>query len=91
MLSLWERFSCHLKLSQRLRAATVPRCRKDATYLHDLKLEPHPLTKDQAVQDAWDIQFRHYTTVSCVESRKVIPPACIIVSKSRAALLGQRQ
>jgi hypothetical protein len=33
-------------------------------YLEDLNLGPHPLAKDQAVQDAWDIQFRHYTTVS---------------------------
>jgi len=33
-------------------------------YLKDLNLGPHPLAKDQAVQDAWDIQFRHYTTVS---------------------------
>jgi hypothetical protein len=32
--------------------------------LQDLNLGPHPLTKDQAVQDEWDIQFRHYTTVS---------------------------
>jgi hypothetical protein len=33
-------------------------------HLDDLNLGPHPLAKDQAVQDAWDIQFRHYTTVS---------------------------
>lgn len=33
-------------------------------YLEDLNLGPHPLAKDQAVQDAWDIEFRHYTTVS---------------------------
>ena len=33
-------------------------------YLEDLNLGPHPLVKDQAVQDAWDLQFRHYTTVS---------------------------
>jgi hypothetical protein len=33
-------------------------------YLQDLNLGPHPLAKDQAVEDAWDIQFRHYTTVS---------------------------
>jgi hypothetical protein len=33
-------------------------------YLEDLNLGPHPLVKDQAVQDAWDVQFRHYTTVS---------------------------
>lgn len=32
--------------------------------LQDLNLGPHPLAKDQAVQDEWDIQFRHYTTVS---------------------------
>jgi hypothetical protein len=82
MLIPWGRFSRHLKLHQRLRAAVAPRCRKDATpgadlvlefglaslagyeYLRDLNLGPHPLVKDQAVQDAWDIQFRHYTTVS---------------------------
>ncbi len=82
MLIPWGRFSRHLKLSQRLRAASVPRCHKDATpggdlllefglaslagyeYLQDLNLGPRPLAKDQAVQDAWDIQFRHYTTVS---------------------------
>ena len=33
-------------------------------YLEDLNLGSHPLVKDQAVQDAWDIEFRHYTTVS---------------------------
>ena len=33
-------------------------------HLDGLNLGPHPLAKDQAVQDAWDIQFRHYTTVS---------------------------
>jgi hypothetical protein len=33
-------------------------------YLEDLNLGSHPLVKDQAVQDAWDLQFRHYTTVS---------------------------
>jgi hypothetical protein len=33
-------------------------------YLKDLNLGAHPMVKDQAVQDAWDIQFRHYTTVS---------------------------
>jgi hypothetical protein len=33
-------------------------------HLEDLNLGPHPLAKDQAVQDAWAIQFRHYTTVS---------------------------
>jgi hypothetical protein len=33
-------------------------------YLQDLNLGSHPLAKDQAVQDAWDVQFRYYTTVS---------------------------
>jgi len=33
-------------------------------YLEDMNLGSHPLAKDQAVQDAWDVQFRHYTTVS---------------------------
>ncbi len=33
-------------------------------YLQDLNLGAHPLAKDQAVQDAWDLEFRHYTTVS---------------------------
>lgn len=33
-------------------------------YLEDVNLGSHPLAKDQAIQDAWDIQFRHYTTVS---------------------------
>ena len=33
-------------------------------YLQDLSLGPHPLTKDQAVADEWDIQFRHYTVLS---------------------------
>jgi len=33
-------------------------------YLQDLNLGSHPLAKDQAVQDAWDIRFGHYTTVS---------------------------
>ena len=33
-------------------------------YLEDLNLGAHPLVKDQAVQDAWGSQFRHYTTVS---------------------------
>jgi hypothetical protein len=32
--------------------------------LQDLNLGPHPLAGEQAVQDAWDIEFRHYTTVS---------------------------
>jgi hypothetical protein len=33
-------------------------------YLEELNQGAHPLVKDQAVQDAWDVQFRHYTTVS---------------------------
>jgi hypothetical protein len=33
-------------------------------YLEDLNLGSHPLVRDQAVQDAWNLQFRHYTTVS---------------------------
>jgi hypothetical protein len=33
-------------------------------YLEDVNLGSHPLAKDQAIQDAWDVQFRHYTTVS---------------------------
>jgi hypothetical protein len=33
-------------------------------YLKDLNLGAHPLAKDQAVQDAWDVEFRHYTTAS---------------------------
>jgi len=33
-------------------------------HLQDLNLGGHPLAKDQAVADAWDIQFRHYTTIS---------------------------
>ena len=33
-------------------------------YLRDLNLGCHPLTKDQAVADAWDVAFGHYTTVS---------------------------
>jgi hypothetical protein len=35
-------------------------------YLQDLNLGPHPLARDRAVRDTWDIQFRHYTTVSRV-------------------------
>ncbi len=35
-------------------------------YLRDLNLGAQPLIKDQAVADAWDIQFRHYTQVSRV-------------------------
>ena len=38
MLIPWGRFARHLKLSQRLRAATVPRCHKDATPGGDLLL-----------------------------------------------------
>lgn len=33
-------------------------------HLEDLTLGAHPLASDQAVADAWDIEFRHYTTVS---------------------------
>jgi len=33
-------------------------------HLADLNLGARPLAKDQAVQDAWDVAFRHYTTVS---------------------------
>lgn len=33
-------------------------------HLQDLNLGAHPLAGDQAVADAWDIEFRHYTTVS---------------------------
>jgi hypothetical protein len=33
-------------------------------YLQDLSLGARPLTKDQAVADAWDIQFRHYSVLS---------------------------
>jgi hypothetical protein len=33
-------------------------------YLQDLSLGACPLTKDQAVADEWDIQFRHYTVLS---------------------------
>lgn len=33
-------------------------------HLQDLNLGAHPLAGDQAVADAWDIQFRHYTTIS---------------------------
>jgi hypothetical protein len=82
MLVPWGRFSRHLGLRERLRAAVTPRCHQDATpggdlilefglaslagqeYLEDLNLGPRPLTQDQAVQDAWDIELRHYTTVS---------------------------
>jgi hypothetical protein len=33
-------------------------------HLQELNLGAHPLARDQAVADAWDIQFRHYTTLS---------------------------
>ena len=33
-------------------------------HIQDLNLGGHPLVGDQAVADAWDIEFRHYTTVS---------------------------
>ena len=33
-------------------------------HLQDLNLGPHPLARDRAVQDTWDVQFGHYTTVS---------------------------
>ena len=33
-------------------------------YVQDLNLGAHSLAADQAVADGWDIQFRHYTTVS---------------------------
>lgn len=33
-------------------------------YLQDLNSGAHPLVKDQAVADEWDIQFRHYTVLS---------------------------
>jgi hypothetical protein len=33
-------------------------------YLQDINKGSHPLAKDQAVQDSWDICFAHYTTVS---------------------------
>ncbi|NIQ82697.1 MAG: hypothetical protein GTN93_32405, partial [Anaerolineae bacterium] len=33
-------------------------------YLQDLSLGACPLSKDQAVADEWDMQFRHYTVLS---------------------------
>ena len=33
-------------------------------YLQDLSLGARPLSKDQAVADEWNIQFRHYTVLS---------------------------
>jgi hypothetical protein len=35
-----------------------------STQLQDLNLGPRPLAKDEAVKEAWDVQFGHYTTVS---------------------------
>jgi hypothetical protein len=35
-----------------------------STQLQDLNLGPRPLVKDEAVKEAWDVQFGHYTTVS---------------------------
>lgn len=35
-----------------------------STELQDLEEGPRPLTKDQAVATAWDIQFAHHTSVS---------------------------
>ena len=82
MLVAWGRFSRHLQLSERLRAAVKLKRHQDATpagdlilefglaslagyeHLEDLNLGVHPLAGDQAVADAWDIDFRHYTTVS---------------------------
>lgn len=82
MLVAWGRFSRHLQLSERLRAAVKLKRHQDAApagdlilefglaslagyeNLEDLNLGSHPLTGDQAVADAWDIEFRHYTTVS---------------------------
>jgi hypothetical protein len=82
MLVAWGRFSRHLQLSERLRAAVKLKRHQDATpagdlilefglaslagyeHLEDLNLGAHPLVGDQAIADAWDIEFRHYTTVS---------------------------
>ncbi len=33
-------------------------------YLQDINKGRHPLAKDQAIQDAWDVRFGHYTNVS---------------------------
>ncbi|MAT42186.1 MAG: hypothetical protein CL609_07580 [Anaerolineaceae bacterium] len=33
-------------------------------YLQDLNKGTHPLVHDQAVADAWDVRFAHYTNVS---------------------------
>ena len=35
-----------------------------STQLQDLNLGPRPLVKDEAVQEAWDVQLAHYTSVS---------------------------
>ena len=35
-----------------------------STQLQDLNLGPRPLVKDEAVKEAWNVQFGHYTTVS---------------------------
>lgn len=35
-----------------------------STQLQDLNLGPRPLVKDEAVKEAWDVQFAHYTSVS---------------------------
>ena len=82
MLVAWGRFSRHLQVSERLRAAVKLKRHQDAApagdlilefglaslagyeHVQDLNLGAHPLAGDQAVSDAWDIEFRHYTTVS---------------------------
>jgi hypothetical protein len=33
-------------------------------YLQDINKGRQPLAKDQAIQDAWDVRFGHYTNVS---------------------------
>ncbi len=37
-----------------------------STQLQDLNQGPSPLTKDEAVREAWDLQWGHYTSVSRV-------------------------
>ena len=82
MLVAWGRFSRHLQVSERLRAAVKLKRHQDAApagdlilefglaslagyeHVQELNLGAHPLVGDQAVSDAWDIEFRHYTTVS---------------------------
>jgi hypothetical protein len=67
-------------------------------YLQDLKLGPHPLAGDQVVQDAWDIEFRHYTTLSrflyemdeAVVERVQAELDAIIISGRVQPLAGQR-